>query len=626
MSLAARPPRLRPAAGAALATGRSRVPLATRWWAWCLWLGLGLLLAASAPTRAALAVAGPGPVVLERVAGGLALQGRVALLADPGGQLALAEVRRLGAGAGWSWPTGLLRASGPTAWWLRIDVEQTQPDQRWLLALPSTALRDVRAYGPFDAQGRALAAPVASGLIRPYASRPLGLERLVIPLELAAPGRYRVYLRVQSSIAQQMTPSLWHADDLQQARQHQRLFDGVVYGFMLAFLLAALALWLSFREAVLSYFGLMCATALLSMMSFNGHAAQYLWPTSPWWIEHSYVLFPALWLAACAGFARHFLRTYLQSVAIDAVPLALATLAAVGLALGLAGQTTWAQTVNEFVALAGSLVLALIAAILWRRGDESARWYLLSSLVPFVTVLALLLVNWGVIGSLWVHFYSLEIGLLAQSAVLAVALGARIGQVQRQNLALVSHSQRLAQSAATDPLTGLVNRRGLAEISPGLLQRPGPHALLLFDMDRFKPINDTLGHAAGDQVLQVLAQRLQRHSRERDVVARLGGDEFVLLLGQCPARPELDSMVERLRTELEAPIGLGPHTVQVSASVGVALAPADGSELHTLLRAADLAMYSAKSQRHGVRFAADDPRGAAARGTPAAEVQAQVSG
>jgi predicted signal transduction protein with EAL and GGDEF domain len=66
--------------------------------------------------------------------------------------------------------------------------------------------------------------------------------------------------------------------------------------------------------------------------------------------------------------------------------------------------------------------------------------------------------------------------------------------------------------------------------------------------------------------------------------------------------------------------------VQVSASVGVALAPADGSELHTLLRAADLAMYSAKSQRHGVRFAADDPRGAAARGTPAAEVQAQVSG
>jgi diguanylate cyclase (GGDEF)-like protein len=579
-----------------------------------LWLALGLLLG-GAQARAAPAAAAPGPVVLERVAGGLSLQGRIALLADPAGQMTLAEVQRLGPAA-WAWPTGLLRASGPTAWWLRIEVEQTVPGERWLLALPSTALRDVRAYGPFDAQGRTTAAPVASGLIRPYASRPLGLERLVVPLEPPAAGRYRVYLRVQSSIAQQMTPSLWHADDLQPARRHQQLFDGVVYGFLLAFLLAALALWLSFREPVLRYFGLMCASALLALASFNGHAAQYLWPGSPWWIEHSYVLFPALWLAACAGFARHFLRTYLQAAAIDAVPRALAAIALLGLGLGLAGQTTWAQTVNEVVALAGSLILALIAATLWRRGDASARWYLLSSLVPFVTVLALLLVNWGVIGSLWVHFYSLEIGLLAQSAVLAVALGMRIGQVQRQNLALVSHSQRLAQSAATDPLTGLVNRRGLAEISPGLLQRPGTHALLLFDMDRFKPINDNFGHAAGDQVLQVLAQRLAQHSRERDVVARLGGDEFVLLLGQCPSRPELDGMIERLRTELEAPIGLGPHTVQVSASVGVALAPDDGSELHTLLRAADLAMYAAKSQRQGMRFAADDPR--AARGRTAA--------
>jgi diguanylate cyclase (GGDEF)-like protein len=589
-------------------------PSRSRRWMWCcwLWLGLGWLLAANAQVQAASAAAAPPAVVLERVAGGLSLQGRVALLADPAGQWSLADVRRTDPSA-WSWPAGPLRASGPTAWWLRIAVEQTGPGGPWLLALPSTALRDVRVYGPFDADGRAVAAPRASGLIHPYASRPLGLERLVVPLELPEPGLYRVYLRVQSSIAQKMTPTLWHAVDLQLARQHQRLLDGAVYGFMLAFLLASLALWRYFRDPALTWFALMLATALLSLMSFNGHAAHYLWPTHPWWIEHSYVLFPALWLAACAGFARYFLRTHQRSARADAVPRTLLALALVSLGLGLAGWTIWAQHLNELVALAGGLAMALIAAVLWRRGDESARWYLLSSLVPFVTVLALLLVNWGALESQWVHDYSLEVGVLAQSVVLAIALGTRVGQVQQQNLALLSHSERLARSAATDALTGLVNRRGLAEISAGILQRPGTHALLLFDLDRFKPINDTLGHAAGDQVLQVLGRRLKQHSRERDVAARLGGDEFVLLIDQCPTRPELDAVIGRLRGELEAPIGLGAHTVQVSASVGVAIAPADGSELDVLLRAADWAMYAAKSRHQGVHFVADDLRSASLR-------------
>jgi len=87
----------------------------------------------------------------------------------------------------------------------------------------------------------------------------------------------------------------------------------------------------------------------------------------------------------------------------------------------------------------------------------------------------------------------------------------------------------------------------------------------------------------------------------------LGGDEFVVLLAQCPARPELDAMVERLRHGLEAPIDYGAQRLQVSASAGVALTPDDGSELYGLLRAADLAMYNAKASRKGQVFAADAP-------------------
>ena len=546
-------------------------------------------------------------VVLERLPNGLHLQGRVALLADPTGAFGLEQVRQPALAASWHYPEQLLRAHGPTVWWLRIDVVQPSPDGHWLLELPTTALRDVTFYGPLTPAGERLAGPLTTGLIHPFASRVLGSERAVFPVALPQPGTYTLYLRVQSSIPQHMTPTLWDARDHHLSRQHQRLFDGVIYGMLLTLLAAMLALYLALRDPVLLAFGFMTAFAGLSLLSFNGHAAQYLWPANPWWIEHSYVIFPALWLAACAAFARGFLNSHGKERRIDGFLLGFVCLCGLALLLGVLGHTVWAQHLNEAVAVVGSVCLTLIAARQWQRGYRPARWYLAGSLLPFMAVGTVVAVNWGWSEQLfWLH-NSLEIGIVAQSLVFAAALSARIRFVWQQNTQLKQRSMHLAQAALTDTLTGLSNRRGLDEIGNALLRRPGTHALVLFDLDRFKPVNDTLGHEAGDQVLREIGRRLRLHSRERDLVARLGGDEFVLLIGQCPARPELDAMVERLRLELDAPINYGAQRLQVSASAGVALTPHDGSELYGLLRAADLAMYSAKAGRKGQVFAADAP-------------------
>jgi len=572
-------------------------------------LAAGLLM--GAPALAAQTPAASGPptaaVVLERLPHGLHLQGRVALLADPTGALSLEQVRHPAQAASWHYPAQLLRAHGPTVWWLRIRVTQPSPDGHWLLELPTTALRDVAFYGPVTAAGERLAAPLSTGLIHPFASRVLGSERAVFPLTLHQPGTYTLYLRVQSSIPQHMTPTLWEAGDYHLQRQHQRLFDGFIYGMLLTLLAAMVALYLALRDAIFLHFGLMSAFAVLSLASFNGHAAQYLWPASPWWIEHSYVIFPSLWLAACAAFARVFLNSHGKERRIDGFLLAFVSLCGLALLLGVLGHTVWAQHLNEAVALAGSVCLTLIAARQWQRGYRPARWYLAGSLLPFLAVGAVVAVNWGWSEQLfWLH-NSLEVGVVAQSLVFAAALSARIRFVQQQNTQLEQRSLHLAKAALTDPLTGLYNRSGLDEIGNALLRRPGRHALVLFDLDRFKPINDTLGHEAGDQVLREIGQRLRLHSRERDLAARLGGDEFVVLLAQCPARPELDAMVARLRHALEAPIAYRAQRLQVSASAGVALTPDDGSELYGLLRAADLAMYSAKASRKGQVFAADAP-------------------
>ncbi len=163
----------------------------------------------------------------------------------------------------------------------------------------------------------------------------------------------------------------------------------------------------------------------------------------------------------------------------------------------------------------------------------------------------------------------------------------------------------LAQSRAearTDDLTGLANRRRFSEAVERRAAQPGtaPWALMLIDLDRFKEVNDSLGHAIGDQLLVLVAERLRSGARGGDVLARLGGDEFAVLLADGDAAAGL-ACGERIRAALTAPFALDGIAVHVDASIGVAAAPEHGQDGSTLLQRADVAMYAAKSTRGGVR-------------------------
>ena len=163
-------------------------------------------------------------------------------------------------------------------------------------------------------------------------------------------------------------------------------------------------------------------------------------------------------------------------------------------------------------------------------------------------------------------------------------------------------NQRLTVLATTDELTGLPNRRMLAEqldLALARARRGGLGvAVLCLDLDRFKEINDSLGHAVGDDLLVEVACRLRAGARETDVVARYGGDEFVILLADLDvqAAPELAAtVVGRLRSLLAEPFAIGPVELQVEASIGVALYPFDSRDAKGLLAAADAEMYSGKT-------------------------------
>jgi diguanylate cyclase (GGDEF)-like protein len=168
----------------------------------------------------------------------------------------------------------------------------------------------------------------------------------------------------------------------------------------------------------------------------------------------------------------------------------------------------------------------------------------------------------------------------------------------------------LTQIAHHDPLTGLPNRlllRDRFNVTAASARRTDKGlALLLLDLDGFKQVNDTFGHDVGDRLLIAIGEALRNCVRESDTVARLGGDEFVVLLTNLgdPAQ-EATLVAQKILERLGAPVLAGDRYLVVTASIGVALYPADGSDLETVLKGADRAMYQAKqSGGRTVRFAA----------------------
>ena len=175
--------------------------------------------------------------------------------------------------------------------------------------------------------------------------------------------------------------------------------------------------------------------------------------------------------------------------------------------------------------------------------------------------------------------------------------------------------RELYHRAHHDALTGLPNRALFAARLEDALARAdddpdgdGGFAVLFVDLDRFKAVNDTLGHSAGDRLLQEVAARLQRAVRPSDTVARLGGDEFAVLLTRLPTPDHAEAVAERVLDALRPPVRLGGREASADASVGVVAGRADHAAPDAVLREADLAMYTAKGAGRG-RYAVYSPGG-----------------
>lgn len=160
--------------------------------------------------------------------------------------------------------------------------------------------------------------------------------------------------------------------------------------------------------------------------------------------------------------------------------------------------------------------------------------------------------------------------------------------------------ERLTYLAQYDQLTGLVNRTlfrdRLVQAMARSKRLQQPLGLMLLDLDRFKAVNDTMGHDVGDQLLRAVAGRLQECVREVDTVARMGGDEFTIILEGLSCEQDITIVARRITESLAKPFSLREHQASIGVSIGITVYPSDDHEIDDLLKHADSAMYRAKQQ------------------------------
>lgn len=204
--------------------------------------------------------------------------------------------------------------------------------------------------------------------------------------------------------------------------------------------------------------------------------------------------------------------------------------------------------------------------------------------------------------------------LLRAHEELELRVAERTAELENANVQLQSEvfermqaEERVWHIAHHDALTGLPNRSllqdRLARALTGAERAGGRVAVLFLDLDRFKSVNDTLGHDVGDALLKIVAGRLQAVVRDIDTVCRLGGDEFVVVLGAVAGTDDAVMIAERIVAELARPAEIAGHALRAPTSIGIALFPEDGRDAQALMKAADTAMYAAKSRgRNNFQF------------------------
>ena len=406
-----------------------------------------------------------------------------------------------------------------------------------------------------------------------------------------APGRSELYVRVQSIDPMVVPIELLTPEQAARNDELVRYTYGFIYGFLIALVAYNFMLYAGLRDRNHLLYSVYLTTLICLNLAYTGHGLAWIWPGQP--DLQRYVILGLMVVFGCAGllFARRFLDLKSHAPRTDAwISRGSAGVLAL-FALSVVVQSHLAAALLAFVffgVFTVSMVYLGLLTVHHRR--VSGRYFLPAVVFGMLGGGSTFLVVLGLTPFNTLSYHALELGIILEATLLALAVAHQVRLHQQATL----HAEHLASH---DPLTGLHNRRAFQERGQALWSTSArghrPLSMILLDLDYFKQVNDTHGHATGDQALVMSAQLLTKACRAGDVLARWGGEEFILLL------PETDIeqacvFAERLRQEfVEQKVHTEHQTLQITASFGVAQRGAH-TNLEALIKSADVALYEAK--------------------------------
>jgi diguanylate cyclase (GGDEF)-like protein len=570
------------------------------------------------------------------------------LFEDPAGNLTVSDVRkRFSEGQGVSVSaSGISLGYSRSVWWIGVRIPPaaiSEEDKRRIIEIGFPTLDRIDYYQP------GTKTPVVAGDHQPFSERQIAHRNFAffVPPPIVSDDTL-VLLRLQSEGTLSAPLTLWTPDAFSDASRNSYAAMAIYFGALLALMIFNALIGFIIRDrAYLHYFFLLFGLAL-GVAGFSGLGYEYVWPSWPLFANLAFPLGYSLCAYGVAQFTRSFLGTSLVSPLLDRLLKASA-----GLAVATALTFPFHYMLGGrllTVATAAACILGVVAGIYCvKRKVNQARLFLVSWSVFLLFGTIFSLRNFGLLPSNFITIHGLQFGSVVAMLLLSFALANRIQDERRAKEAaqaeaiavkqasieqlldserkleervamrtaelaaandrLLQSEQRQRELAQHDALTGLANRslfgdRIAQEIAAAQRDKTR-FALLYLDLDKFKPVNDTYGHALGDALLKEVASRISGRVRESDTVARIGGDEFVVLIRQIDSAKDALDVGNSIRCTLNQTFVIETHQLAISCSIGVAIYPDHGCTEVKLSQHADAAMYRAKQAGRDVVYLAD---------------------
>ncbi|MBW0149212.1 sensor domain-containing diguanylate cyclase [Marinobacter sp. CAU 1620] len=530
---------------------------------------------------------------------------------------------------------------GKDVYWFRVTLDNAAPQAiQTFVEIGYPVLDRIEVYINPMSSGTE---PLILGDKQHFSERPIDHRNFVVPLNLAAGERARVFLRVETTSSMQVPLIWWDRDSFFSAEQSRTMFEGIYYGIVLVMVLYNLFVFMAVGErSFLHYVGYITAMPLF-IASLHGVAFQYLWPGATWWNDQSIIVFLNLAVLFGGTFSIRFINVTRENhprfnrwtVAVIIVAGALA-------AAGLLIPYKFLILPTILVAFVGCSTMLILSIIRWYRRDPAARYYTLAWVFMLFGGIVLALSKFTVLPRNLLTENATQVGSALGVILLSIALADRLDREKRrafqaqQRLLSEERKARMAQEkslrvqreantlleervhartrdlkslndqllelSATDALTGLKNRGYFDRTFQSAVVRAFRYqeqlSLLVLDIDHFKKFNDTYGHLVGDDCLKMVAQCISQHvTRPQDLAARYGGEEFVVLLPDTPVDGAI-RVAERIRAEIEATaFRVSGEVLHLTVSAGVCtVSPERADATKEIFNWADEALYEAKGE------------------------------